>query len=127
MTEPTSIAALADAVIAYLALHAPWIADKVVGAVIAQPVRECWSWIKDRLQSSEKGKSAVEQIISGLDSRAAVEWLREPLQEALQSDPAFAEKLASLIRTDSDAQIVVGDDNKVAKVNNSRGVSIRIG
>jgi hypothetical protein len=36
-------------------------------------------------------------------------------------------KEARVIRTDSDAQIVVGDDNNVAKVINSKGVSIRIG
>jgi hypothetical protein len=127
MTNPTSVAALADAAIAYLTLHAPWMADKVAGAVIAQPVRDCWAWIKNKLQCSAKGKSAIEQFISGSDSREAIEILKEPLQEALQSDPVFAEKLAGLILTDSDAQIVVGDSNQVAKVTNSKDVSIQIG
>jgi hypothetical protein len=127
MTNPTSISALTDATIAYLTLHAPWMADKVAGAVIAQPVRECWTWIKSKLQCSAKGKSAVEQLISGSDTREAIETLKEPLQEALQSDPVFAEKLAGLIFKDSDAQIVVGDSNKVAKITNSKDVSVQIG
>jgi len=103
------------------------LADKVAGAVIAQPVRECWAWIKNRLQCSAKGKIAIEQLISGSDPREAIEFLKEPLQEALLSDPVFAERLAGLIITDSDAQIVVGDGNKVAKVTNSKDVSVQIG
>lgn len=127
MTDTTSAAALANAAIAYLALHAPWVADKIAGAVIAQPVRECWSWVKNKLERSEKGKIAIEQLMSGSDHQGAINILKKPLEEALQSDPVFAEKLAALILTKSDAQIVLGNSNKVAKVSKSKDVSIHIG
>lgn len=127
MTDPTNAAALANATIAYLALHAPWIADKIAGAVIAQPVRECWTWVKNKLECSEKGKIAIEKLMSRSDPQGAINILKEPLEEALQSDSVFAEKLAALILTKSDAQIVLGDSNKVVKVSKSKDVSIHIG
>jgi len=127
MTNPADVSALTDATIAYLSLHAPWMADKVAGAVIAQSVRDCWTWIKTKLQCSPEGRSAVDRLVSGSNTQEDIQPLKEPLHEALQSDPVFAEKLAGLIFKDSDVQIVIGDSNKVAKITSSKDVSVQIG
>jgi hypothetical protein len=126
VNDPISIAALTHATITYFAQHKPWMADKVEGAVVAQPVREAWAWIKDKLQTSMKGRNAVEQFAPGCSSLPNIEAIREPLLEALQSDPDFAMKLASLIHSATGAQTVVGDHNKAANVMNSTDVSIKI-
>jgi hypothetical protein len=117
----------AHATLAWISANAHWFADKAGGAVVALPVREGWEAIKKKLGGTAKGKRAVDEVEAQGGSAASVEGLREPLTEALASDPEFAKMLAGLVVSGSDNQIQIGSGNKAAKVSDSTQVTIHIG
>ena len=127
MTDPATISKLATEALAFLAPHAPWLADKLGGAALSQAVREAWDLVKSKLTSSQEGKEALHQLESAPSPEAAAESLKPPLLAALQSDPDFAAQLSRLVITGSDNQVAVGDNNKQAKVTGSSKVNISIG
>jgi hypothetical protein len=124
MTDPITMPILANATVAFLAHHTPWLADKLGGAVLSQTVRETRETVKRKLSSTPEGEQALNHLVT--QPSAPAETLTTPLLNALQSDPDFAAQLSRLIVTGSDNQIAQGDHIKQAKVTGSSVVSINI-
>jgi hypothetical protein len=127
MTDVATISKLAMEALAFLAPHAPWLADKLGSAALSQAVRETWELVKRKLTSTQEGREALDQLESAPSPEVAVESLKPPLLAALQSDPAFAAQLSRLVIIGSDNQVAVGDNNQQAKVTGSSNVNINIG
>jgi len=126
MIKRASAACCSEA-LAFLAPHAPWLADEFGTAALSQAVREAWDLVKRKLTSTQEGSDALNQLESASTSEVAVESLNPPLLAALQSDPAFAAQLSCLVIIGSDNQVAVGDNNQQAKVTGSSNVNINIG
>jgi len=124
MIEPVSITAIAGAALAFLAHHAPWLADKAGGAAVSQAVRETWDLVKHKLSSTTEGQEALKQVESG--ASPATESLKGPLVSALESDQDFATQLSRLVVSGSGNQITVSGNNKLANVVGSSDVKISI-
>jgi len=122
MIDPMNHAALADAVIAFLAQHTPWLADKLAGAALAQPVREAWELVKRKLSSTAKGKQAVDRLAEGEAPHS--EEFRSALLPAIESDPDFAARLRQLVVEGSGNQIAIGDNIKQGNISGSPGAEI---
>jgi hypothetical protein len=126
MMDPSALLHLANATLALLAPHTPWLLDKVGGATVTQAVRETWDLMKHKLSSTPEGQQALARAESESSPEAAVESLKPALVAALQSDKDFAEQLSRLVITGSDNQVAAGNNVKQAKVTGSSDVSINI-
>jgi hypothetical protein len=128
MTDLVGLAGLAShATLTWLSTHgSSWLADKMAGTAVGLPVKEAWETIKKKLNASPKGKRAVEDVEAQAGSAASVEGLREPLMEALASDPEFAKELAGLVVGGSYNQIANGKGIVQNQVIGSSEVSISV-
>ena|ERR1700726_681836 len=118
--------ALTPAVIALLQQHHPWLADKIGGALVAQPVRELWELIKTKL-----GSSATQKIEISPDDSGQWELFKAKLLVALDEDPAFQEKIHELVgmaERDRGAisQTATGTDIQQVGINSSKNVKISL-
>jgi hypothetical protein len=117
--------ALIHSVIAILQQHQPWLADKIGGALVAQPVRELWELVKMKLGPS------TEKVEPTPDDSGQWEVFRAKLLVALDEDPDFREKIAKLVsltelETGAISQTAKGTDIQQVGVNNSKHVRISV-
>src|SRR5437667_5584630 len=83
---------LVHSALALLQQHQPWLADKIGGALAAQPVRELWDQLKRKF-----GSSATEKFEANPDDAGQREVLKVKLIIALDEDTVFREKIQELV------------------------------
>ena len=112
---------LVNTIVAMLQQHQPWLLDKAGGALMAQPIRELWELAKRKLGSASTEK--VEQHPADADQW---ELFRVNLLVALAEDPAFREKIQSLVQAAGISQQATGNNNVQNVVKDSTNVKISI-
>ena len=115
---------LVHSALALLQQHQPWLADKLGGALAAQPVRELWDQVKRKL-----GSSATEKFEAIRDDAGQWEAFKAKLLTALDKDPVFREKIQELVTLADDeaiSQTANGTDIRQIGVNRSTNVRISL-
>ncbi|MFF3455168.1 hypothetical protein ACFYXH_12695 [Streptomyces sp. NPDC002730] len=99
--EPIAASAVV-ALIASYASHLAGVAGSVIDTLAADRLRGLWDAVTDRFRSEPQAEGALRRLEEQPDNanrRGAVE---DHLQELLDTDPEFAQRLAALVRTVED-------------------------
>jgi len=101
--------------------HQPWVADKLGGALLAQPIRELWDQVKRKL-----GSSAAEKFEASPHDAGQLELLKSHLLIALNEDSAFQEKIQRLVSSAEESISQTADGTNIRQIGINRSTNVRI-